>query len=177
MSDTSWRKTGTRHLGRSGSVSDRRYERVVVGSSTAEVYPEETMLLKLTFRSAPNIGLELVDVSESGMRVTLSRNVGIDSVVRVVGRIPHFAETLEGKARVVWCAESSTPEVFVAGLDFTQVPNGHYDKIQRLRRAVLSPEFRQMLTTLKNEKTAAAEGAKRRDDGEGNLVIMPPPNT
>lgn len=165
----------TKHFGRAGTISNRRFERVAVVDATVEIYLEDTLIAKLLFRKPSNLGIGVVDVSESGLRVEVVQQLTAGTRVRTVVRIKAFNETLEGMARVVWCAPTRTPGRFLAGLDFFSVQDGHYGKIQHLRRAMLSPEMKQKLATRRREEQEAAKGGS--EEGDEGLVIMPPPSS
>ena len=168
-------QNNTEHTGKKGTVSQRRYERVFLENCTAEIYPQGSLFVRLIHGKIENLGLALLDISECGLRCSTLRLLPVNSRVRVVARIPHFGEVLEGMARVVWAAPSREIEgQFMAGLDYVSVVDGHVSKVQHLRKALNSPEIRQKLQTQKRTSVESAPGTEKEENG--GLEIIPPSN-
>lgn len=138
-------------------TSKRRYERIVLEESPVQVFKLGLIAL---LNSRTDIGRKLVDLSEVGVKVTLSQRLPVGTRIKIVAKIPKFADTIEGELAVKWCAGArANAEEFFAGAEFTSMPAGQVLKIQQLRKVFRSTQFRQKLATQVREKREADPGA------------------
>ncbi len=132
------------------AITKRRYERIALVNCPAEVYRLRSLSI---LNSRTNIGRRLINLSEVGVQVAVSERLAPDTRIRVVAKIPSFADTIEGEFSVRWCATNMhVPGEFFAGAEFTSMPSGQVAKIQQLRKVFRSAQFRQKLTTKVREK-------------------------
>ena len=166
--------TGSPAPYRAGSVSNRRHERITLEESPVEILVENTGIRSL-FAKTSNCGVEVIDLSESGMRALVTRQLAPNLRIRFVAKINYFGETFEGAARVVWCSRSQMEGKFVIGIDFTELPDGHYQRVGLLRKTLKSPE---MWQKLKTRKRAAfhPNGKPEKPEGQEGLEFTEPPS-
>ncbi len=145
--------------------SRRRFERLPLTRCSIEIVrfvffgmKEKVMPFKATG----------VDLSEVGMQLALPEKLPIGDKLLIRATIDVFKDTIEGECVVVWCASNArVAGEFLAGVEWTALSDGHYGKIQQIRKAMRSREFQQMLQTKHRMK-------KEKSDGMDELEYKPP---
>jgi len=77
----------------------------------------------------PNIGVGLLDLSETGVRLVLREQVLLHHEVSVTLEGPHSRQPLKRIGRVMWCLETAEKN-FVAGVQFDKrLPYGEWTRM------------------------------------------------
>lgn len=95
--------------------------------------------------AAPSVG---IDLSETGLQFAISERVPPGQTVHVEAKLPAFQDEVMGEARVVWCTSNQrVAGEYLVGIEWTSLSEGHFTKIQHIRKVYRSREFQQKLKT------------------------------
>ncbi len=152
--------TGARRI-----TSRRRYERLALTGCSIEIYRH--VFFGMKEKAAPYRAMG-IDLSEVGMRLSLPENLAIGEKLRIVAHIEMFKDTVEGECVVIWCVGNArVAGEFNAGIEWTSLTDGHFTKIQQMRKAMRSKEFQQKLRT-------KVRVEKEKSDGTDELEYKTP---
>lgn len=147
-------------------ASRRRYERIPMQKCSIEIFRPGFLGFGQRKLKSTSIGL---DLSEVGMRFATAEPLDIGEKLRIVAKLDVFRDVVEGACAVVWCAANArVAGEFMVGVEWTSLAEGHYSKIQQIRKLVRSKEFQAKLQT-----KSRVEREKKDDNPE--LEYKSPP--
>ncbi len=136
----------------------------------AERFPPPGWFVKLSLpRSFIGLGgggdfsAPILDLSETGARISSPRELKKDQQVRARIEEPKFRETIDWPARVVWVnPPPPIASTWIAGIEFIELPNEQRQKIAGWRTYYTGQEHRRQ----QDEAALASRESRRHQPGD-----------
>lgn len=126
----------------------RKHERFQPYECDIVLDRKQGVLMKLLGRKQANIALEILDLSESGVRIGTSQKMPLQTEVRVHCGLKALKDELTLEGQVLWCVPHAYRDnEFVVGITFTNIDSPTQRKIASIRSYLASPQFKQKQET------------------------------
>ena len=134
-----------------GKEQRRAYPRFDVDEVRVTLY-KEGLLTKIGIGKA-NKGRFALNLSEGGVRMTVSERVIPGTKVRVRIEIEKYQDAIEAAGEVRWCYQNAQkPAEFFAGVMFLDLDDASRRKIQMMREWFTSPQYKAVRDTKQRQR-------------------------
>ena len=121
-----------------GGRERRQWERFNLGECTISVHRKGFGAL---FEGGTNIARKVLDLSEGGAQIVVSRDIQIGSKVRVTLHLDKFQDGLDTEGTVRWVRKPNGKGEIRVGVEFTSLNDAARRKIQSMKGWFTSPQF------------------------------------
>lgn len=124
-------------------------------------------LMRIFGAKGDNLASSILDLSEGGLRVAITRRVPVGSKVRVEFRVNRLKDMLEAEGQVLWIAVHPVQRgLFVIGVRFGELPPERAQMISGWRTYFNAPQVKQRDTT----KMRKREGERIEFTGDAGPI-------